>query len=82
VLPGIGEESVINHATYAQPYFSLAAYCGASPENMQRTRVAALAGCRKGCYHCENKGESARYKALELVLNQIKGAPQRVSFAA
>jgi hypothetical protein len=48
---------------------------------MQRTRVAGIAGCRNGCYLWENKRESARYKALELVLNRIRGARQRVSFA-
>ena len=37
---------------------------------------------RDGCYLCENKRQSARYKLAQLVLNRIKGAPQRVSFAA
>jgi hypothetical protein len=49
---------------------------------MQLATRAELAGCRNECYLRENKGESERYKAVELVLNQIKGAPQRVSFAA
>ena len=38
----MGEESVIGHAAYAQPYSSRSAYCGASPGNMQRTRTSAL----------------------------------------
>ena len=83
----MGEESVIDYAAYAQPYSSRAAYCGASPGNMQRTRNACLwhfdnARLQDGCYLCEDNPQSARYKLVQAVLNRIKGARQRVSFAS
>ena len=54
---------------------------------MQRTRNACLwhfdnARLQDGCYLCEDNPQSARYKLVQAVLNRIKGARQRVSFAS
>jgi len=41
-----------------------------------------MAVVERGVITVKTRGKSVRYKAVELVLNRIKGAPQRVSFAA
>jgi len=53
----------------------------AAKEKMSRPETFGVTAAERGVISVKTRGKSARYKAVELVLNQIKGALQRVSFA-
>jgi hypothetical protein len=51
-------------------------------EKLSRPETFGVTVGERGVISVKTRGKSARYKAVKLVLNRIRGAPQRVSFAA
>jgi hypothetical protein len=49
---------------------------------MARPETFGVIVVERGVISVKTRGKSARYKAVKLVLNRIRGAPQSVSFAA